>query len=285
MRRLCSILFVAVLSCARASVGAAAGPVPIPSLAEPTVVDGYLFRPTGEGPHPALVFLHGCGGLLNAKGQIQPRETDWARHLVGLGYVVLMVDSFSPRGITRMCSTDAFKLSVYLERPKDAYGALRYLHQQPFVRADRVGVIGWSQGGGVVLLGIRGDSLGRPSGTAEGDFRAAVAFYPSACSERAHRKPWISSVPLLVLVGDGDNWTPAGPCKDLVEAAVRRGADARINVYADSYHDFDWPDLPLRALPEFRTRSGVVPMAGMNPAAREDALKRVPEFLSRHLKD
>jgi dienelactone hydrolase len=285
VKPLALVLLAAALMGSCASVEATGGRVRFPSLAEPTMVDGYLFRRIADGRHPAVVFLHGCGGLLSSTGQIQAREADWARHLVDQGYVVLMVDSFSPRGITAMCSPDRFNLPVYLERPKDAYGALRYLQAQPFVRPDRVGVIGWSQGGGVVLLSIRDDSLGRPPETPLGDFRAAVAFYPSACAERAHRRPWTSTIPLLVLVGDGDNWTPAEPCRGLVDAAVRRGADARIHVYADSYHDFDWPGLPIRSRPEFRTASGVVPMVGMSPAAREDALKRVPEFLGRHLKD
>jgi poly(3-hydroxybutyrate) depolymerase len=30
-----------------------------------TPLDGYLFRPAGERKHPAVVFLHGCGGLCN----------------------------------------------------------------------------------------------------------------------------------------------------------------------------------------------------------------------------
>ena len=261
------------------------GRVRFPSLAEPAMIDGHLFRPVADGRHPAVVLLHGCGGLLSSTGRVQARETDWARHLVDRGYVVLMVDSFSPRGISRMCSPDRFDRAVYLERPRDAYGALRYLQAQPFVQPDRVGVIGWSQGGGVVLLSIRADSLGRPPDLPLGDFRAAVAFYPSACAERAHRRPWTSTIPLLVLVGDGDNWTPAEPCKGLVSAAATRGADARIHVYADSYHDFDWPGLPILSLPAFRTASGVVPLVGMNPVAREDALKRVPDFLDRHLKD
>jgi len=46
-----------------------------------TMLDGYLFRQYGEGRHPALVFLHGCGGLLTKRGTIQARETDWAAHL------------------------------------------------------------------------------------------------------------------------------------------------------------------------------------------------------------
>jgi hypothetical protein len=35
--------------------------------------------------------------------------------------------------------------------------------------------------------------------------------------------------------------------------------------------------------PQFRTAAGVVPIQGTNPAARQDALTRVPVFLDRYL--
>ena len=257
-----------------------------PSLDGPaTPLDGYLVRPAGEGPRPAVVFLHGCGGLLNAEGRIVAREADWAELLVAQGYAVLMVDSFTPRGVSRMCSPDRFDPRVYVLRPKDAYGALQYLQAQPFVRPDRVAVVGWSQGGGAVLLGVRADSLGRPPSLPHGDFRAAVAFYPASCRERAHRLPWTAPLPLLILVGEGDVWTPAGPCHEMVDAAAGRGSDIRIHVYPGAYHDFDWPGMAVRTRPEFRTTAGVVPITGMDRAAREDARRQVTAFLRRHLAD
>ena len=148
-----------------------------------TRLDGYLFRPAGEGKHPAVVFLHGCGGLFNrATGFINARELDWTRELTQRGYVVLMVDSFGPRNQGEMCSLRGFKLKVYLKRPRDAYGALLFLQAQPDVRPDRIGVIGWSEGGGTVLFAIGVQSTGRPAQLLQGDFRAAVAFYPASCN-------------------------------------------------------------------------------------------------------
>src|SRR5215470_19767097 len=63
------------------------------------MLDGYLSRPTGEGQHPAVVFLHGCGGLLMGwlmGWKIEPGESDWAGELTRRGYAILMVDSFAP---------------------------------------------------------------------------------------------------------------------------------------------------------------------------------------------
>src|SRR5215469_18934824 len=68
-----------------------------------TVLNGYLSRPTGEGQHPAVIFLHGCGGLFVGSmigrlfSKIEPGESGWVGELTRRGYAVLMVDSFTPR--------------------------------------------------------------------------------------------------------------------------------------------------------------------------------------------
>nr|WP_077225253.1 dienelactone hydrolase family protein [Agrobacterium sp. DE0009] len=65
----------------------------IPSQAGTPLV-GYLSRPKGAGPFPAIVVLHGCGGL-------GPRlKNDVAGRLVSHGYVVLAVDSL-PKSILK----------------------------------------------------------------------------------------------------------------------------------------------------------------------------------------
>ena len=71
----------------------------------PTELTGYLFKPTRPGPAPAVVFLHGCGGLISSiSHRIMSREMDWAGKLTAQGYAVLMIDSFTPRGSGEECS-------------------------------------------------------------------------------------------------------------------------------------------------------------------------------------
>lgn len=248
-----------------------------------TTLDGYVFRPAGEGRHPAVVFLHGCSGLFSRQtGTIDSRERDWAAELNRHGFVVLMVDSFGPRSQGEMCSQRGFNREVYLKRPRDAYGALFYLQAQSYASADRIGIMGWSEGGGAVLYAIRTQSLGRPAQLPHGDFRAAVAFYPASCNEQ-RLAGWTSAIPLLALLGAADVWTPAGPCKDLLEGAVARQSRVEIQIYPGAYHGFDRPKAPRRELPEFRTATGIVPIIATDPAAREDARARVPAFLARFL--
>src|SRR6266705_4020809 len=85
----------------------------------------------GEGPFPAVVQLHGCGGL-------EAQSYRWARWLAEHGYVALVVDSFGPRGAKADCRSAGPDEPPITARFDDAFGALRYLQSLPSVRADRI---------------------------------------------------------------------------------------------------------------------------------------------------
>ena len=279
-------MLVAAIGVLASPVASAQEIVHFPSLDDyHTMLDGYLYRPQGAGPHPAVIGLHGCSGMMSPSGGIFPIEFAWAYRLNSEGYAVLLVDSFGPRRHGEMCSIAGFDLSLYRARPKDAYGALAWLQSQPDIRPDRIAALGWSQGGGTVLMSIGEPSLGRPADLTQPDFRAAVAFYPAACRDDRWRSGWTTKIPLLVLQGEADVWTPAALCKTFIDGAVARGATAEIVIYPGAYHAFDAPNVSIRELPKYVTRAGVVPIVGTDLAARADAMQRVPEFLARYLKD
>jgi dienelactone hydrolase len=179
---------------------------------------------------------------------------------------------------------------MWRDRPKDAYAALGYLQAQPLVRADRVALMGWSQGGGVVLLTINDKSIGRPAALSQ-DFKAAVSFYPGACSDKFQSKPWTAvepqgwttKLPLLVLFGAADTWTPLAPCEEFLGGAKARGNPVELKIYESAVHAFDAPTLPRIELPAYRAGNGPVPVIGTDTQARADAFTRVLEFLKRHL--
>src|SRR5690606_5316674 len=108
----------------------------------------------------------------------------------------------------------------------DAVGALAYLQALPFVDRERVGVIGWSNGGVFAIALINGPTheRARRRGVevpAPG-YRAAVAIYPGGCFSLVDE---LVVRPLLVLMGDADDWTEPDPCVRMVEAMRHRGAD------------------------------------------------------------
>jgi dienelactone hydrolase len=261
--------------------------VDFPSLDGKTTLITHLFRPPGDEPRPAVVMMHGCSGLLAKNGRFFPLYRAWAREFLQQGYIVLVVDSAKSRGFGQTCSASEARKVMWRDRPKDAYAALRYLQAQPFVRPDRIALVGWSQGGGVVLLTISDKSIGRPAGLAS-DFAAAVAFYPGACAEKFQTQPftnvspqgWTTHVPLLVLFGEDDVWTKLGPCEAFLSAAKARGNAVELKSYANAVHAFDAPGLPRTELPQYRERDGRIPVIGTDKEAREDALARVPAYLA-----
>ena len=232
----------------------------------PLMLDGYLFKPDPQGSgarHPAVVFMHGCGGLLTRSGKVLSRETAWARELTGQGYEVLAVDSFTTRGAASECAHGG-PVTPEVQRPLDAYGALRYLQAQPDVEPDRIALMGWSHGGGSVLFALGSADAARDQAAGQSGFRAAVAFYPGWCNVRSqHAADWHSAVPLLILMGASDVWTRAAPCETFVQTVKARAMPVDIHVYPGAYHDFDFPHLALHERPEFtNTRRTWCPLPG-----------------------
>jgi dienelactone hydrolase len=184
-------------------------------------IDAYLSRPDGNGPFPAIVYLHGCGGLSEkTRHRIADLMTAW-------GYVTLAVDSFASRGITEACTQEIWS------RRGDALGALRHLSGLGFVDPDRIALVGASQGGGI---GLQIASTGAVNAPQQPKFRAIVAYYPP-CRLAAEQL----TIPALILIGDVDDWTPASDCESWMQRRAGKGAPVKLVVYPRAYHAFDNP--------------------------------------------
>ena len=262
--------------------------VQFPGLDGKPALTGFLYRPERAEPAPAIVMLHGCSGLSSAKGPFRFYR-DWRDFLIGNGYVVLMVDSAASRGFGQTCTVEDQRKRMLAERPADAYAALGFLQTQSFVIPEKIALIGWSQGGGIVLLTIPIRSGGRPNPPPAHDFSAAIAFYPGSCSDRRQSAPyvdappesWTTSIPLLVLQGELDNWTPAKPCEAFLRGAQARHAPVTFQIYSGAYHSFDARDMPIHTVESYR-KGDWAPIEGTNETARADARERVAGFLAEH---
>jgi dienelactone hydrolase len=263
-QRILCVLALALLvaGCARGVIAPEQVAVKFP---RPATLAGDLYRPAGEGPFPALVLLHGCSG-------IQPNTLTWAHWLRSEGYVALVLDSFSGRGLKRLCS-DSSPLTGQA-RATDVWAAAQHLTRLPFVDGARIGAIGWSHGGWTVLHAPRFDYL-----YPDVALKALVAFYPFCGDQAVYR----GAIPLLILAGADDNWTPARPCELLAESARRDGKDVTIVVYPGAHHGFDSAHV-ARPIVIADARRGAGATVAYDPAAHEDARKRLHRFLEAKLK-
>lgn len=223
----------------------------------------YLARPTGVGPFPAVVVLHGCGGFDNV-------VVTWADRLARWGYLAVAVDSLTSRGKRTGCAGGSY------DQAYDAYRALNFLASQPFVSADRIGLFGVSLGAGATLTAFERGGMEK---LFPRKFRSAVAFYPPCQGGSG-----IMMGPTLVLVGELDDWTPADDCRDMAAGKsgigiARAPADrsmVELVVYADTHHSF--LDSERRAGRRFMGH-----WLEYNETAAEDASKRVRQFFERTL--
>jgi dienelactone hydrolase len=164
------------------------------------------------------------------------------------------------------------------ERVADANAARHWLQAQSFVAPDRVSLLGWQNGAVATLWAVRRRANVDDKGP---DFRSAVALYPGC--RRLADSEWSARIPTLLLVGGADDWTPAGPCEQMVAGARGRSAQIAIVVYPGAYAEFDHPNMPMRVLHglAFTADGSGRAHSGTNPAARADAIRRVPEWLAR----
>jgi dienelactone hydrolase len=250
-----------------------------------------LSKPEGSGPFPAVVIMHDCSGLGPRSSGAPGR---WAKELVGRGYVVIMPDSFSTRGFPDGVCTDASRSRDDVSparRVRDAYAALAHLRTLPYVDRAHVGLMGGSHGGSTTLTSMivpqsDTDLLAKER---RAGFAAAVALYPGCV---ASRRTWSNTgmyqpvAPLLIVIGDKDDWTPAEPCRRLTEAAQQAGYPVTIKIYPGAYHSFD-SNYPVRYV---ATRinpnapSGRGATTGGDSAAWADSIREVVAFFGRHLR-
>ncbi|MGI9355444.1 MAG: dienelactone hydrolase family protein [Rhizobiaceae bacterium] len=264
--------------------------VTIQNPQDKTSLTAFYAAPKREGPFPAVVLLHGCCGL-GFGGGVRAHYSSWAEHLNRTGFAVLLIDSMGSRGFATTCGMRTARRVMYRYRPADAYAGLRYLQSIEEIAGDRVGLIGWSQGGGVALLTIVSKSIGRPAPPPEHDFKSAIAFYPAVCSDALQSMPftdvepgtWSPIAPLLVLHGAMDNWTRVGSCKRFANSAAARGEPVSMKIYPHAVHAFDAPNLKLQRRKGPVLGNGERPLIGTDYKARRDALKTVVETLIRDL--
>ncbi len=172
----------------------------------------------------AIIMMHGCSGPGSSL------YTRWGQALGSLGYMVLLVDSFGPRGSSSECGNGSGGISEVDDRPKDAFAAYDFLvnnHQ-----AGRVALMGWSHGASTVLATLW-------QGQERQVFRAGYVFYAGCGLWNKIAEPY-PYAPLWMHHGDADTTTGLASCATLDSKESTKGAGRIVlTTYAGAGHSFD----------------------------------------------
>ena len=134
------------------------------------------------------------------------------------------------------------------------------------VRKDQIGLIGHSHGGWTAVRAVQASY-----GLAARGLKAAVAYYP-LCQPQFDRDV---AVPLLILIGDRDDWTPADNCRKLQAAGFTNPGLVDAVYYPNAYHSFD-SNAPDRSVAGHRLI--------FDPSAASDAEARTKAFFAKYLR-
>ena len=115
-------------------------------------------------------------------------------------------------------------------------------------------------------------------------YRAAVGMYPGGCPSLINE---LVVRPLLILMGDADDWTAPGPCVRMAAAMRLRGADVSIVLYPGAVHYFDVEGQKrtfLKDVVKNESTGELGATVGYDAQADADAHRRVAEFFGYHLR-
>ncbi len=187
-------------------------------------VHAVLYKPTGDGPFPALVVIHEWWGL-----------NDWVKQQADryaqLGYLTLAIDLYRGRVATTPDEAHEIMRGVPEDRAqRDLLAAVKYLSSLNTVNAKRIGAIGWCMGGGYALdLAISDPRL-----------RVAVINYGHLATDDATLKKVHASI--LGIFGGQDRGIPPADVKKFEKQMKALNKKVEIHIYPDAGHGFENPN-------------------------------------------
>jgi len=199
---------------------------------------GHLFLPPGADKVPAVLLIHGSGGMYSALLDYWPKKFNAA------GIAVLAIDMFGPRGV--QSTADDQSAVPFTADVADAFAALRLLATHPRIDAKRIAVMGFSRGGaaawrtGLTRM-IASQKL--PEGLR---FAAHIPVYAGGCTGllRVVVKPGVFATdPMLFIHGEADDYTPIAPCRAFADEIRRAGTPVEFVAIPGAMHKFDQEDI------------------------------------------
>ena len=221
---------------------------------EPTNAIGHLFLPEGNARVPAVVLVHGSGGLYPALLEY------WPKQLNRIGIAAFVIDVFTARGV--QSTADDQSLVPFGADVADAFAALALLASHPRIDPQRVAIMGFSRGGMTTTRTAveRIISGSAPPGLR---FAAYVPVYSGGCvgAFRLLVEPGVfSRAPMLWVHGDADDYAAVAPCEDYARQISAAGTPVEFVVLPGARHKFDADDQRRRELPRAQRTGADCPL-------------------------
>jgi dienelactone hydrolase len=195
---------------------------------------GHLFLPKGDAKVPAVILMHGSGGIYGAM-------TDyWPKQFTAAGIAVFSLDTFAPRGV-KSTAEDQSQVP-FVADIADVFAALNLLATHPRIDPSRIAIMGFSRGGiATWRAGVERIIASRklPDGLR---FAAHIPVYSGGCTGvfRLVVKPGtFTKAPMLWIHGDADDYTPIGPCQEYAASIGKAGTPVEFVVLKGARHKFD----------------------------------------------
>ena len=173
----------------------------------------------------SVIVVHGCNGPNGASYR------DWGRYLSQNGFNAIEVDLFRERGLSNVCADGLEGSLTSRSSVREIESLAGWVKAQSWSNG-KVGVVGFSMGGGSVLSAA---SLGLSEPLRKSSLDAAIAYYPN-CRNYSSRG---LLVPMQIHIGKQDDWTPAEPCESLGNFWGKGDPSAAVFIYENAHHGFD----------------------------------------------
>ncbi len=193
---------------------------------------------------PAILISHGSAGVSDN------RERAYAREFLKLGVAAAIVDSYMARGVGST-ARDQGAVSAH-EMLVDAVETLRVMARHPRVDPERVGLVGFSKGGTVVIKAALQRYVA-PLAKGEAGFAVLVALYPWCGDFALDFRPAGSRV--STLLGSDDTYSGTAACLEYGKKLQQASANATVKVYASAKHGWDVPGPAVWSDPKGQNQS------------------------------
>lgn len=201
---------------------------------KPVTIAGRLLLPkaTPNTKQPAVILIHGSGGMLGSAGS----EAEWERELTSAGFAVLSLDSFTGRGLVSTVADQS--LLGRFNAIVDAYRALDILAKHRNIDATKIAVMGCSRGAHSSTYSNM-ERFWKSYGSPDRRFAAHISFY-GPC-DWSLKNDDVVMTPMLLLHGAADDWALPASCRDFSKRLADAGRNVRYIEYQDAHHVFDAP--------------------------------------------